>query len=152
MSSEAADLFYGWRNNLTDRVNACPDETRRETRFAKEPLHVARIALVIQLLRWAFDEDEMNEVDVQSVEAAIRMNDYFTECYRELVRIMNNEAMDALERDWLCELPDDFTTAKAIEEGENVGMAHRSVNRALSRMVAGGMLRKIKKGFYQKLL
>ena len=79
------------------------------------------------------------------------MNDYFTECYRELVQIMKSEAMDVLDRDWLCELPSNFTTAEAIVEGEKVGMAHRSVNRALSRMVAGGMLRKIKKGFYSKI-
>lgn len=151
MSSDAVDLFYNWRNTLIDSINDCHDDTQRETRFAKEPLHVARIALVIQLLRWAFEEGEMNNVDVQSVEAAIRMNDYFTECYRELVQIMKSEAMDVLERDWLCELPSNFTTAEAIVEGEKVGMAHRSVNRALSRMVAGGMLRKIKKGFYSKI-
>lgn len=151
MSSDAVDLFYNWRNTLIDSINDCHDDTQRETRFAKEPLHVARIALVIQLLRWAFEEGEMNNVDVQSVEAAIRMNDYFTECYRKLVQIMKSEAMDVLERDWLCELPSNFTTAEAIEEGEKVGMAHRSVNRALSRMVAGGMLRKIKKGFYSKM-
>lgn len=151
MSSDAVDLFYNWRNTLIDSINDCHDDTQRETRFAKEPLHVARIALVIQLLRWAFEEGEMNDVDIQSVEAAIRMNDYFTECYRELVQIMKSEAMDVLERDWLCELPSNFTTAEAIVEGEKVGMAHRSVNRALSRMVADGMLRKIKKGFYSKL-
>lgn len=48
-----------------------------DSRAAKVPLNTARLALIFQLFRWACDESHKDFVDAESVNAAIRMSDYF---------------------------------------------------------------------------
>lgn len=151
MNDVASDMFYSWRNDLVDQINSIEDEKKKDTRFAKDPLNLARIALVIQLLRWAFDEAEKTFIDEKSVETAIQVINYFTNCYHQLMKIMKEDNLDSIEKAWFDELPNSFTTAQAVEGGEQVGMAHRTVNRNLTRFVDNGFLKKIKQGQYEKV-
>ena len=82
---------------------------------------------------------------------AIQVINYFTDCYLQLMKILKEDNLDSIEKAWFEELPNSFTTAQAIEGGEQVGMAHRTVNRNLTRFVDKGFLKKIKQGQYEKV-
>lgn len=151
MSEAAFDKFYSWRNSMIDRINSIEDEKKRETRFAKDPVNLARIALVIQLLGWAFGENSKSIIEEESIDAAIKLMDYFTNCYERPIKIMKEDNLDSLERTWIDELQATFTTAQAIEEGEKVGMSHRTVNRNLANLVSTGILNKVRQGIYAKV-
>ena len=151
MNDEAFDMMYAWRNDMVDRINSIEDEKKRDTRFAKDPLNLARIALVIQFLRWAFDEADKTFIDEKTMATAIQVINYFTDCYLQLMKILKEDNLDSIEKAWFEELPNSFTTAQAIEGGEQVGMAHRTVNRNLTRFVDKGFLKKIKQGQYEKV-
>lgn len=149
-SKEAGRLFYEWRNRVVTQMNSNPNGQEQDSRRMKAFLITARIALVIQLLRWACDESHKQYVDETSVEAAIRLYDFYEQSYSAIRQYLITDSIEPQKKDWLDELPKAFTTAQAIEAGKVVGMAERTVKQLLSTFSSQGILRKLKRGEYEK--
>lgn len=76
MDGEAREYFFSWWNRKVERINRIEDDAEVDSREMKHPAHVARLALIIQVLRHASGESHLQFIDVSSVKAAIRLNDY----------------------------------------------------------------------------
>ena len=84
MSDDAEEYFYEWYNGIIDAVNAIEDDADVESRKMKLNGHVARLALLFQVMKWATDSGDMQYIERDSVESAIRMIDYYEETYRRI--------------------------------------------------------------------
>ena len=88
MSDDAEAYFYNWYNGIIEEVNAIEDDAEVESRKMKLNGNAARLSLVFQVLKWATDGDSMQCVDLESVQAAIRMIGYYEETYRRIQELI----------------------------------------------------------------
>ena len=117
----------------------------------KTHLNTARLALVIQMMRWACGEADNDYVDIDSVKAAIELSEYFEECYARLQKYMTIDSIQPQKKILLDGLEHEFTTADALKIGEEMGLSERSVMYTLTDLQTMKVIRKIKRGEYEKL-
>lgn len=153
MSDDARLYFYNWYNDIITDINGIDDDTLVESRKTKLNCNAARIALVLQVMRWAAGESHLQYVDLDSVIGAIKLTDYFEDCYyRVKDKFMMSEEQDA-KMVWLSLLPDKFTSGEAEKEGLKVGFSRRSTFNMLKDMTAmhNPPIRKVAHGKYEKV-
>ena len=150
-STEAGAYFTNWRNELIHKVNQIKDDGLVDSRIMKTPIIAARLALVFQILRWACGEIHKDFVDIDSTKSAIRLTSYFEDCYSNIQRFMIMESIEPQKKGLLDLVPSLFTTAEAVQAGKEVGMSERTVMYVLNDLAAKKVIRKIKRGEYEKL-
>ena len=64
MDREAREYFFSWWNRKVERINRIEDDAQVESREMKHPAQVARLALLMQVLRYAIDESHLQFVDL----------------------------------------------------------------------------------------
>lgn len=127
MEAEAKRIFFSWHNNTIERINAIRDEALVESRPMKNPVQVARLALVLQVLFYAYGESHLQFVTTTAIEGAIRLNDYFEGSYRRIREHVANDACDEPSLELLTLLKDTFTTAEALDAGRQLKVTERTV-------------------------
>lgn len=150
-SPEASAWFTNWRNASIRAVNQIKDDTLVDSRIMKTPVIAARLALVFQILRWACGEAHKDFVDIDSTKSAIRLTSYFEDCFSNIQRFMIMESIEPQKKGLLDLVPSLFTTAEAVQAGKEVGMSERTVMYVLNDLAAKKVIRKIKRGEYEKL-
>ena len=150
-SSEAKAYFTNWRNDAIHAVNQIQDDGLVDSRIMKAPMITARLALVMQILRWACGEVHKNFVDIDSTKSAITLSEYFESCYADIQKYMLVEGIEAHKNELLVCLSASFTTADAIQAGKEVGLSERSVMYSLVSLTTNKIIKKIKRGEYEKL-
>ena len=150
-TTEAQEHFFEWRNQTVEYINNIKDDALIDGRIMKTHLNTARLALVIQMMRWACGEAGNGYVDIKSVKAAIQLSDYFEECYARLQKYMAIDSIKPEKKILLDGLEQKFTTADALKVGEEMGLSERSVMYTLTDLLTMKVVRKIKRGEYEKL-
>ena len=150
-SSEAKAYFTNWRNNAIRAVNQIQDDGLVDSRVIKAPMITARLALVLQIFRWACGEVHKDFVDIDSTKSAIALSEYFESCYAEIQKYMLRESIEPQKKELLDCLSATFTTADAIQAGKEVGLSERSVMYSLVNLATNKIIKKIKRGEYEKL-
>lgn len=134
MSDEAYGFFIHWYNNIIDTINSVEDDECIESRMVKQDNKVARFALIIQLLRWATDESTIECVDIQSVQSAIRLVDYFEASYYRILDEMKNcDNSDRCNTLYTC-LPNSFKANDALVISAKLGISERSTYDYLNQL------------------
>ena len=95
------NIFYEWYNGIIDTVNAIEDDADVESRKMKLNGHVARLALLFQVTKWATDSGDMQYIERDSVESAIRMIDYYEETYRRIQETIVINSIGETKEAWL---------------------------------------------------
>jgi hypothetical protein len=153
MDREAREYFFSWWNRKVERINQIEDDAEVDSREMKHPAHVARLALIIQVLRYASSESHLQFIDVSSVKAAIRLNDYFEESYTRIRSFVANDTCEDPPKMLLSMLPDTFDTKMAITVGkERQCVSERTVMNYLKELCRSRLLRKSKAGHYEKIM
>ena len=150
-SPEAGVCFTNWRNDLIRKVNQIKDDGLIDSRVMKTPIIAARLALVFQILRWACGEAHKDFVDIDSTKSAIRLSSYFENCYSNIQKFMLMESIEPQKKELLDNVSAVFSTADAIQAGKEVGLSERSVMYMLVNLTTSKVIRKIKRGEYEKL-
>lgn len=150
-SPEAKAYFTNWRNNAIRAVNQIQDDGLVDSRVIKAPMIIARLALVLQILRWACGEVHKDFVDIDSTKSAIALSKYFESCYADIQKYMLRESIEPQKKELLDCLSATFTTADAIQAGKEVGQSERSVMYSLVNLATNKIIKKIKRGEYEKL-
>ena len=96
--------------------------------------HVARLALLFQVMKWATDSGDMQYIERDSVESAIRMIDYYEETYRRIQETIVINSIGETKEAWLSLLEDRFTSGDAVIAGRKVDMSRRTVYYALDQL------------------
>ncbi len=148
---EAKVCLYDWQNNLIDASNESDNETEDESRRMKHNTHVVRLALLLQVLRYACGESHLQYVDVHSVKGAIRLNDYFEDSLQRIREFIANDICDEPAKELLSLLGAAFGTADAIEAGRQMKVCERSVMNYLKELMKNRLIRKVRQGQYEKI-
>ena len=153
MADDAEEYFYNWYNGIIEEVNAIEDDAEVESRKMKLNGNAARLSLVFQALKWATDGGGMQCVDLESVQAAIRMIGYYEETYRRIQKLIVTSNIGESKEAWSSLLGDTFTAGDAIVAGKRVELSRRSVYYALKQLCCqpNPLLEKIDHGTYRKL-
>ena len=152
MDREAREYFFSWWNRKVERINRIEDDAQVESREMKHPEQVARLALLMQGLRYAIDESHLQAVDTASVKAAIRLNGYFEDSYRRIRSFVAEDMCEDPPKVLLSLLPDTFDTKTAIATGrEQQNVSERTVMNYLKELCRSRLLRKAKTGHYEKI-
>lgn len=150
LNEEAAQVFAAWWNDIALANNAIENDCDVESRDMKLPTHIARLALLFQVARYACGESHLDFVNADSVRAAIRLTDYLEDCYSRLTDNVTPEASaDQLTR-FLDSLPDTFTKAESLPYARRMGIGERNTANKLNKLIADGRLFKRKYGIYTK--
>ena len=120
MDREAKEYFYSWWNRKVERINLIEDDAEVDSREMKHPAQVARLALLMQVLRYASGEGNLQSVDTASVKAAIRLNGYFEDSYRRIRSFVAEDMCEEPPKVLLSLLPDTFDTKTAIAIGKEL--------------------------------
>lgn len=137
MADNAEEYFYNWYNGIIEEVNAIEDDAEVESRKMKLNGNAARLSLVFQVLKWATDGSCMQCVDLESVQATIRMIGYYEETYRRIQEVIVASNIDESPKAWLSPLGDTFTASEAIVTGNRIKLSRRSaVNTDLNAATA----------------
>ena len=150
-SSEAKAYFTNWRNNAIRAVNQIQDDGLVDSRVINAPMITARLALILQILRWACGEVHKDFVDIDSTKSAIALSEYFESCYADIQKYMLNESIEPQKKELLDCLSVTFTTSDAIQAGKEVGLSERSVMYSLVNLATNKIIKKVKRGEYEKL-
>ena len=153
MADDAEAYFYNWYNGIIEEVNAIEDDAEVESRKMKLNGNAARLSLVFQVLKWATDGGGMQCVDLESVQAAIRMIGYYEETYLRIQELIVANNIGESKEAWLSLLGNTFTAGDAIVVGKRVELSRRSVYYALKQLCCqpNPLLEKIDHGTYRKL-
>lgn len=139
---------------IIDAVNAIEDDADVESRKMKLNGHVARLALLFQIMKWATDSGDMQYVERDSVESAIRMIDYYEETYRRIQEAIVINSIGETKEAWLSLLENRFTSGDAVIAGRKVDMSRRTVYYALDQLcrLKHPLIEKLQHGVYRKLM
>ena len=152
MDREAKEYFYSWWNRKVERINLIEDDAEVDSREMKHPAQVARLALLMQVLRHASGESHLQFVDTASVRAAIRLNGYFEDSYRRIRSFVAEDMCEEPPKVLLSLLPDTFDTKTAIAIGKELqNVSERTVMNYLKELYRSRLLRKAKAGHYEKI-
>ena len=78
-------------------------------------------------MKWATDSGDMQYIERDSVESAIRMIDYYEETYRRIQETIVINSIGETKEAWLSLLEDRFTSGDAVIAGRKVDMSRRTV-------------------------
>ncbi len=116
LTPEAFQAFSDWHRYNTDICNNEENEILSGVQ-SKLDMYVIRLALILQMLYWACDEGDQEEIDERSLEGAIKLIEYFRKTAIQANSIMtNSNPLSLLTKDkqkLYNELPKRFTYAEA---------------------------------------
>ena len=152
MDREAKEYFYSWWNRKVERINLIEDDAEVDSREMKHPAQVARLALLMQVLRYASGEGNLQSVDTASVKAAIRLNGYFEDSYRRIRSFVAEDMCEEPPKVLLSLLPDTFDTKTAIAIGKELqNVSERTVMNYLKELAKNRLIHKVRQGVYEKV-
>ncbi len=141
MDREAKEYFFSWWNRKVERINRIEDDAEVDSREMKHPAQVARLALLMQVLRYASGESHLQFVDLASVKAAIRLNGYFEDSYCRIRSFVAEDTCEDPPKVLLSLLPDTFDTKTAIAIGKELqNISERTVMNYLKELCHSRLL------------
>lgn len=132
---EAKQLLFKWQRELTDQSNK-PENEAISGINAKIEMYAVRLALILQMIRYACNEDNKQAIGVEALHGALKLVEYFKITATKVHSIVSNASpLDKLPTDkqtLYIALPDTFTTSEGLQVAETMGMAKRTFKRFLS--------------------
>lgn len=139
-----------WYNENADMINDEPDDKIRGI-FTKLDTYFFRLALIMQLMRWACGEAEKEVVDLESVKRAKDLIEYFRYMGKKALRISTPdpvEGMTELQRKVYINCTEEFTTSDGVRYAAEKGMSERAFKYFLNHPM---LFKRLKVGRYKKL-
>ena len=132
---EAKKLLFDWQRELTDQSNK-PENEAINGICAKIEMYAVRLALCLEMLRFACNESNKQAVGIEAVQGALKLVEYFKKTAIKVHSIVSNASpLDKLPTDKLniyIALSDTFTTSEGVKVAESMGMPERTFKRFLA--------------------
>ena len=145
---DAKQRLYDWQH---ENARQCDMETNDALVgiYCKLEIYIIRFCLIIQLARWTCGECDKRTIDLESVNRAILLTEYFRTTAVKVQTAVSQEQLSELHRNIYLNLPQRFTTAKGIGIAESYGMKEHAFKMFLKRHI-GTLFRKENHGEYSK--
>jgi len=152
--SLAKNRLYDWQRHNTDLCNSEPNE-RLVGMYSKLEIYAIRFCLIIQISRWVCKEADKDCIDLQSVESAIELTEYFRSSAKNVQLILNTttvlENMTSDKVKLYEALPSDFATAEGAKIAGALSFTKDGFNRFLNE-AKNGLLDNYRHGRYKKYI
>mgnify|MGYP005855418827 CR=1 FL=1 len=149
-TTEAKQLLFVWQRELTDQSNKPENEAICGIN-AKMEMYAVRFALILQMIRFACNEDDKQAVGIEAMQGALKLVEYFKRTAVNVHSIVNNASpLDKLPTDkknLYNELPETFTTSEGVLVAESLGIAERTFKYFISNR---DLFDNLKRGEYKK--
>lgn len=148
---EAKHLLFKWQKELTDQSNK-PENEAISGINAKIEMYAIRLALILQMVRYACNEGNKQAIGIEAVQGALKLVEYFKKTAIKVHSIVSNASpLDKLPTDkqtLYIALPDIFTTSEGMQIVESMGISERTFKRFLNNKE---LFKRIRQGEYEKL-
>lgn len=147
---EAKKILFEWQKANTDQSNEAESEALSGI-FSKMDMYVLRLALILEMLRYACDESDKQAVSIEAVQGAVKLVEYFKNSAVKVNSILTNASpLDKHPADKQAlykALPDTFTTEIGLQIAEGLGVAERTFKYFLNEKE---LFTRISRGEYEK--
>ena len=127
---EAKRILFEWHITNTDQVNEAESEALSGI-FSKMDMYVLRLALILEMLRYACNESDKQAVSIEAVHGAVKLVEYFKNSAVKVNSILTNASpLDKHPADKQAlynTLPDTFTTETGLQIAEGLGVSERTL-------------------------
>lgn len=147
---EAKKVLFDWQKINTDQSNEAESEALSGI-FSKMDMYVLRLALILEMLRYACNESDKQAVSIEAVHGAVKLVEYFKNSAVKVNSILTNASpLDKHPADKQAlykALPDIFTTETGLQIAEGLGVAERTFKYFLNEKE---LFTRISRGEYEK--
>jgi len=147
---EAKKVLFEWQKKNTDQCNEAENEAVSGI-FSKMDMYVLRLALILEMMRFACNESDKQAVSIEAVKGAVKLVEYFKSSAVKVNSILSNASpLDKHPADKQAlynALPDTFTTEIGIHIAEGLAVAERTFKYFLNEKE---LFTRISRGEYQK--
>jgi hypothetical protein len=152
LTPEAKSYLYEWQKTNTDHVNKASSEALSGI-FSKMELYVLRLALILELMRFACNEGNKSAVSIEAVKGAVKLAEYFKNSAVKVNGILNDSSpldkMPTDKQNLFNSLPEVFTTEIGLQIAESLGIPVRTFKYFLNDKE---LFTRITRGEYEKRL
>jgi len=146
----AKKVLFEWQKENTDQSNEAESEALSGI-FSKMDMYVVRLALILEMMRFACNESTKEAVSIEAVQGAVKLVEYFKSSAVKVNSILSNASpLDKHPTDKQAlynALPDTFTTKTGLQTAEGLGVAQRTFKYFLNERE---LFTRISNGEYQK--
>ena len=128
LNSEAENNYIIWFNKNVDLMNNTDNEAIKSI-YSKLDMYVFRLALIIEMSKFACNESELNNISENSINGAIKLIEYFRKTALKVHSIIHNDndVMLSLDKaELLKALPNEFTTGEGIIIAKKLDISERT--------------------------
>jgi len=146
---EAKKLLFKWQRENTDLCNDAESEALAGI-FSKLDMYVARLALILQMMRWVCNEGNKETISIEAVNGAIKLIEYFRKSAEKVFNILASNPAETLpdnKRNFYNALPKVFTTEQALQVCKQFEIPERTVKYFLTNKE---LFNNVKHGYYEK--
>ena len=147
---EAKKVLFEWQKVNTDQCNEAENEAVSGI-FSKMDMYVLRLALILEMMRFACNESNKQAVSIEAVQGAVKLVEYFKSSAVKVNSILSNASpLDKHPTDKQAlynALPDTFTTEIGLQVAEGLAVAERTFKYFLNEKE---LFMRISRGEYQK--
>ena len=137
---EAKQVLFDWQKTNADQCNATKSEAINGI-YSKMEMYAPRLALILEMIRFACNEGDKGAVSIESIQGAIKLVEYFKNSAVKVNWIISKapgpvEKFPVKQQTFYGALPevDEFTTAQANEIGKSFNMDEKAVQRFLAQV------------------
>jgi hypothetical protein len=149
---EAKKILFEWQKANTDQSNEAESEALSGI-FSKMDMYVLRLALILEMLRYACHESDKQAVSIEAVQGAVKLVEYFKNSAIKVQSILSNanplDKHPADKQALYKALPDKFTTEAGLQIALGLGVAERTFKYFLKEKE---LFTRISRGEYEKCI
>lgn len=147
---EAKKVLSEWQKANTDQCNEAENEAVCGI-FSKMDMYALRLALILEMMRYACNESNKQAVGIEAVQGAIKLVEYFKSSAVKVNSILSNasplDKHPVDKQDLYNALPDTFTTEIGLQIAVGLAVAERTFKYFLNEKE---LFTRISRGEYQK--
>jgi hypothetical protein len=147
---EAKEVLFEWQKVNTDQSNEAESEALSGI-FSKMDMYVLRLALILEMMRFACNESTKEAVSIEAVQGAVKLVEYFKSSAVKVNSILSNASpLDKHPSDKQAlynALPDTFTTETGVRLADGLGVPQRTFKYFLNEKE---LFTRTSRGEYQK--
>lgn len=135
-TTKAGERFLSYSNDCIKPLCDNSEDRRRKSLFTKFDIHTPRLALILQMLWFAFEGKTRAVLELETMERAIKTADYFLKQSERIYELINEASpIDRLpdyKRKIYEALPEEFEKADGVKIAEQLSMPKRTFARFLT--------------------
>ena len=152
-TTEAGERFLSYSNEYIKPLCDKSEDRRRKSLFTKFDTHAPRLALILQMLWYAFEGSTRAVLELEAMERAIKTADYFLKQSERVYELINEATpVDKLPEDrkeLYDALPQQFKTGEGVDIAAQYGLGNAFKRKTF--LYNKSLFKNIGAGKYEKL-